>query len=71
MPETIRTERVTVSIENKEPIRTFSRKAFQNRTSLYANIPVLAREQMGVTARDEISVEVYSDKIVIRRPDNE
>jgi hypothetical protein len=67
MPDRIRAARTTVSTKYNEPIRTFERSATQYRTSLYANLPVLAREQLGIEAKDQLDVEVYRDKVVIRR----
>lgn len=55
-----------MSLRNKEPIRTFSRSAIQHKTSLYANLPVLAREKLEIEAKDAISVEVYHDEVVIK-----
>lgn len=67
MPDEIRARRETVSAQTQDPIRTFRRSAVQHHESLYANLPTLARQQLDISAGDDISVEVYSDRVVIHR----
>jgi len=71
IPSEIRTERETVSLQNQEPIRTFERSAININQSLYANLPMLARDQLGVERKTRISVEVFSDRVVVRRATDE
>lgn len=70
MPEGIRAERSTVSVEKSEPIRTFDRTAIYNNRALYANLPDLASNQLDIGKGDDLSVEVFTDKVVIRRGDD-
>jgi hypothetical protein len=67
VPETVKTRREAVSAQSNEPIRTFERSVVQHHTSLYANLPHLAREQLEVEAGDEITVEVFDDRVVIHQ----
>jgi hypothetical protein len=69
LPPEITARRKTVSTHS-QPLRTFDRTAVQHNRAIYANLPVLAREQLGVTGGDDLEVDVYTDRVVIRRADD-
>jgi len=53
-----------------EPIRSQDRVTVRNGTSLYANLPELAVDVLGLEAEDDLVVETYDDRVVIK-PKNE
>lgn len=68
-PPEIMARRESVS-SHTQPLRTFSRTAVQHNRAIYANLPVLAREQLGVDGGDDLEVDVYRDRVVIRRAED-
>ena len=55
---------------HSQPLRTFDRTAVQHNRAIYANVPVLAREQLDISGGDDLEVDVYTDRVVIRRADD-
>jgi hypothetical protein len=49
-----------------EPIRSQDRVIVRHGTSLYANLPELAVDVLGFEAEDDLVVETYDDRVVIK-----
>jgi hypothetical protein len=46
-------------------MRTFERKAYDRNGSLYANLPGLAVDKLGLAPSDDLVVNVYEDRVVV------
>lgn len=67
--EAILNHRMTTSNEN--PLMTETRKVQLQAGSFYGNLTRLGTKKLNIEKGDELEIDIYRDKIVMRRSDDE